>query len=226
MRHAEAAYVDADGNVVDDTKIVGLTTFGEEQARRQAEVLGNVEFDRAICSGLQRTVATAGFVLDGRSHPDLEVVPGLEEIQGGEGHEPGDDLAAWLDHVANPWADADHPEARFLGGERFADFEARVVPAFRALLADPDWRTLLIVAHGGVNRVILNFVMNLTWHGGLSVEQDACCINIIDVDRKQDEVIRYLVRGVNITGYNLTKAGITLTDMERAAERIAAQRRL
>ena len=222
LRHAEAAYVDVDGNVVDDTRSVGLTIYGEEQARRQAEVLANVEFDRAICSGLPRTVATAGFVLEGRSHPHLEIVGALEEIQGGDGQAPGADLAAWLDHVANPWADADHPEARFLGGERFADFEARVVPAFRDLLAAQDWRTLLLVAHGGVNRVILNHVMNLSWHGGLSVEQDACCINIIDVDRKAGAVSRFLVRGINITGYNLNKAGITLTDMERAAERIAS----
>ena len=33
--------------------------------------------------------------------------------------------------------------------------------------------------------------------------------------------MRYLVRGINITAYNVNKVGIRLTDMERTAERIA-----
>ncbi len=131
-------------------------------------------------------------------------------------------MERWISHVANPWADAAEPDSRFLGGERFVDFEHRVLPAFDELVADPSWRTLLIVAHGGVNRLILNHVMNLPWQGAVSIEQDACCINIIDVDMDAGRVERYLVRGVNITGYNLSKAGISLTDMERAAQRIAA----
>jgi len=224
LRHAEAAYLKADGTAVDDTRVAELTENGRQQARRQAEVLAPIQFDRAVCSGLRRTVETAGIIMDGRAGPTLEVVGDLAEIQGGERHhQPMSDLEAWLTHVANPWADAAHPEARFLGGERFADFELRVVPAFRALVADGSWRTLLIVAHGGVNRLILNHVMNLPWQGTVSVEQDACCINIIDVDRREPHPVRYLVRAVNVTGYNLNKAGIVLTDMEKTAQRLAAQ---
>ncbi len=117
-------------------------------------------------------------------------------------------MQTWIRHVANPWADAAQPDSRFLGGERFADFERRVVPAFTALVSDRSWRTLLIVAHGGVNRLLLNHVMNLPWQGTVSIEQDACCINIVDVDMDGDRVERYLVRGINITGYNLSKRGI------------------
>jgi len=225
LRHAEAAYLREDGTPVDDTRTAPLTANGRDQARRHAEILGEVEFDRAVCSGLPRTVETATIVLGARPRPRLETIPALEEIQGGDRHQPIDDLEAWLAHVANPWADAAHPEARFLGGERFADFEARVVPAFRALVAATDWRQLLLVCHGGVNRLILNHVMNLPWQGTVSVEQDACCINIIDVDRQPSGPSRYLVRGVNITGYNLTKAGVRLTDMEQAAQRLALRLR-
>jgi len=65
-------------------------------------------------------------------------------------------------------------------------------------------------------------VMNLPWQGAVSIEQDACCINIVDVDMEGGAAAHYLVRGINITGYNLNKAGITLTDMEKAAQRLAA----
>lgn len=225
LRHAEAAYLKDDGTPVDDTRVVSLTANGRVQAQRQAEVLTGIDFDRAVCSGLPRTVETAAAMLAGRRGPLLEIMPALAEIQGGDRRQRIDDLSAWLAHVANPWADAGHPDARFLGGERFADFEARVVPAFRSLLGDTQWRTLLLVCHGGVNRLILNHVMNLSWQGTVSIEQDACCINIIDVDRQRTGPSRFLVRAVNLTGYNLNKAGISLTDMEKAAQRISLQTR-
>jgi broad specificity phosphatase PhoE len=222
LRHAEAAYLNADGTPVADTRAAGLTPNGESQARRQAEVLAQIEFDRAVCSGLPRTRATAAIILAGRSTPPLEILPDLEEIRGGDRHQPVEDLERWIRHVANPWADAAHPDARFLGGERFTDFQRRVVPAFSGLIDDRSWHTLFVVAHGGVNRLILNHVMNLPWQGAVSIEQDACCINIVDVDVEDGAPVRYLVRGINITGYNLNKAGIMLTDMERTAQRLAA----
>src|SRR5262249_51990612 len=153
----------------------------------------DVEFDRAVCSGLARTVATAGFILAGRAHPRLEIVPALEEVRGGERGRQIADMQAWIAHVANPWAAGEQPDGRFLGGETFVEFGGRVLPAFDALVRDTSWRTLLIVAHGGTNRVILNHVTNLPWQGTVSIEQDACCINIIDVDSEHGRLARHLV---------------------------------
>jgi broad specificity phosphatase PhoE len=225
MRHAEAAYVRPDGTVADDPRMAGLTAEGQIQARKQAAVLASVPFDRAVCSGLPRTVETATIVLAHRPEPMLEIVAELEEIRGGGRDLPVEDRAAWLAHVANPWAGADHPEARFLGGERFVDFAGRVVPAFEAILADLSWRNLLLVLHGAVNRMIFNHIMNVPWQARLTIEQDNCCINIIDVDHGPDgRTERYLVRTLNLTAYDLNKSGIFLTTMEQTARRIAAQR--
>jgi broad specificity phosphatase PhoE len=222
LRHAEAAYLKDDGTPVADTRLAGLTPDGEAQARIQAQALADVEFDRAVCSGLTRTRVTAAFILAGRAHPPLEIVPALEEVRGGERGRQIADMQAWIAHVANPWADAERPDGRFLGGETFAEFGGRVLPAFDDLVRDTGWRTLLIVAHGGTNRVILNHVMNLPWQGAASIEQDACCINVIDVDGDEGRVVRFLVRGINVTAYNISKRGITLTDMEKTAQRLAA----
>ena len=221
MRHAEAAYIRADGTPAPDSRLVPLTAIGREQAQAQATVLRDIAFDRAVCSGLPRTVETAGIVLNGRAGPQLEQLPALEEIKPGHDQPAAAELAAWIAHIANPWSDAAAPDARFLGGERFRDFEARVLPEFDALLADSAWRTLLLVLHGAVNRVLLNRVMNLPWQGAMSIEQDPACFNIIDVDGHASGVERFLVRAVNVTAYNLTKTGITLTDMERTAQRLA-----
>ncbi|MGD8832648.1 MAG: histidine phosphatase family protein [Pseudomonadales bacterium] len=223
LRHAEAAYVAEDGTVTDDPRGVGLTDLGRVQARKQAAVLASVPFDRAICSGLARTRETAKIILAYRDHPALEVVDALEEIRGGGRDQPVADVSEWLAHVANPWAAAEHPEATFLGGERFVDFAARVTPAFDAIIADQSWRNLLLVLHGAVNRMIFNHVMGLKWQGRMSIEQDNCCINIIDVDSDDEgRAVRYLIRAVNLTAYDLNKSGIHRTSMEDTAARIAA----
>jgi broad specificity phosphatase PhoE len=222
LRHAEAAYVAEDGTVTDDPRQVGLTATGRIQARKQAAVLASIDFDRAICSGLPRTRETARIILNDRQHLTLEAVAALEEIRGGGREQPVADVAGWLRHVANPWAAADHPDATFLGGERFVDFAARVTPAFDAIVADTNWRCLLLVLHGAVNRMIFNHVMGLNWQGRMSIEQDNCCINIIDVDADAGGApARYLIRAVNLTAYDLNKSGIVLTNMEQTAARIA-----
>lgn len=226
MRHGEVAYVDANGTVTDDPRNVVLTAEGRVQARKQAAILASVDFDKAICSGLPRTLETAKIVLAYRDHPTLEVMDALEEIHGGEPGQPVSDVKAWLQHVANPWAGAEEPEATFMGGERFSDFAQRILPVFDAIVADQSWSNLLLVLHGAVNRMIFNHVMGLSWQGRLTVEQDYCCINIIDVDTDDDGAAqRYLVRAVNLTAYNLNKSGIHLTNMEHTAQRIADQLR-
>ena len=224
LRHAEAAYINEDGSVTDNPRMVPLTAVGRVQARKQAAILASVDFDRAVCSGLPRTVETARHILSMRSEPELEEEPALEEIQGGGATQRPDDMRDWLNHVANPWAGADEPEARFLGGERFADFAARTVPAFDAIIDDASWRTLLLVLHGAVNRMLLNHMLGIPWQSNASIEQDNCCINIIDVDApRAGHGRRYLVRALNLTGYDLNKSSVHLTTMEQTALRIAAE---
>jgi broad specificity phosphatase PhoE len=83
---------------------------------------------------------------------------------------------------------------------------------------------LLLVLHGAVNRMIFNHVMGMQWQANVSIEQDNCCINIIDVDACDgDTANRYLIRAVNLTSYDLNKSSVHLTNMEQAAARIAAE---
>ena len=139
LRHGEAAYIQKDGSVTTDPRMVNLTETGRIQARKQAAVLASVDFDRAICSGLPRTVETARHILSSREHPQLEVVSQLEEIASGGAAARTGDAEEWLARIANPWAGADAPDAKFLGGEKFSDFAQRVIPAFEAIVADTTW---------------------------------------------------------------------------------------
>lgn len=227
MRHAEADYQRDDGSFVADTKIVPLTALGREQAAAQGQALADIAFDKAICSGLPRTVETATIVLNAQQRPaaerpELEIVPGFEEIHTqGNGPELPPAPAAVLRQVANPWLDGARPGGRFLSGERFVEFDARVNLALAEVLDRDDWRTLLLVCHGGTNRSILNHVMGVTW-GTVNLEQDNACFNIFDVDNDPDtgNPSAFVLRAVNVTAYNLNKSGLWLTTLEVSAERL------
>ncbi|WP_439815383.1 histidine phosphatase family protein [Zavarzinia sp. CC-PAN008] len=213
MRHAEAAYVDESGRRALDSRAVPLTARGRDQAAAAHDLLRDVTFDRAWCSGLPRTRETAGIVLGGRSLA-LEVEPELEELKAGSfGAIAQEQFAEEFRHGL---LRAHDDEARFLGGERFVDFEARVVPAFNRLLLTPGWSTLLLVAHGGVNRMVLGWATGGNRQAFGAFEQDSGCVNVldIDIDLSRGSVERRLIRLVNLTPYNLTKAGLLLTTME------------
>ena len=65
------------------------------------------------------------------------------------------------------------------GGERLADIQARAVSAFNRITGDHPDETVVIVAHGGVNRIILCHVMGIPGEHIFHLEQDHAAINII-----------------------------------------------
>lgn len=215
MRHAEVAYFDEAGRP-HRPQTVPLTPEGREQAAAAARALAPVPLDRAVISGLPRTVETARIIV-GERPLTLEARPELREIEGGRlGDIPEDRLEAAFAGAFSPTLDR---ETRFLGGETFGDLVDRVVPAFRALCREPGWRQLLIVAHGGVNRAILLDALGAPIGSFGAIEQDAACINIVDVEPAGEGAIRSIVRLLNHTPYNEQKRGLELTTMERLYRR-------
>ncbi len=217
MRHAEAQYVQPDGKRAPDSRAVSLTERGRREAAAMGELLADVPFDRAICSGLPRTRETASIVLAGRKL-EIAITVELEEIRG------GDPVArAKLSPVDYAYAmfQAGEPGACYAAGEPFQAFVDRVVPAFTAITNDPGWTTLLLVAHGGVNRAILTDITSASLAAFGAFEQDSACLNLIDVDTCLDTgaVLRRVLRGVNITAEDPLKKTRRLLSMEGMAKR-------
>jgi probable phosphoglycerate mutase len=217
MRHAEAQYVQPDGTRAPDSRVVPLTERGRNEAAAMGALLADVPFDRAICSGLPRTRETAAIVL-GERKLDLGIVPELEEIRG------GDPIArAKLSPVDYAYAmfQAGEPGACYAAGEPFQAFVDRVVPAFTAITNDPTWTTLLLVAHGGVNRAILTDITSASLKAFGAFEQDSACLNLIDVDTCLDTgaVLRRVLRGVNITAEDPIKKTRRLLTLEGMTKR-------
>lgn len=219
MRHAEAAYIGADGKRAADSRVVALTDRGRLEAGAMSILLGDVAFDRAICSGLARTLETARIVLGERKIP-LEVIPALEEIRGGD---PVARAEISPPDFAYAMFRAGHPEARFAGGETFVEFSARVVEAFSQVVAATNWECLLMLCHGGVNRAILTEITGAGLKAFGAFEQDSCCLNIIDVDCCLDggKVERWILRAVNATADDPIKHTRRLLTLEGMAKRYA-----
>jgi alpha-ribazole phosphatase len=69
---------------------------------------------------------------------------------------------------------------RIEGGESFRDVQERVMQKLSRILADREGSTILLLAHGGVNRVILFDALKLDLANLTRIDQSYGCINIID----------------------------------------------
>ncbi len=190
LRHADVSYVDDAGRLVRPSE-AALTARGEAQARALGGLFQPVRFDRAITSGLPRTIETARRLLEGRSDaPALESWPDLAEMRG----RPLRDIApAGLEAAfLGAFRGAAPESARFLGGESVGELFDRVLPALQRLLDDAAWDCALLVLHGGVNRAILSYALT----GGRTflghIEQAPACINVLDIGEA------WVVRAVNL----------------------------
>ncbi len=118
MRHAEVDYFDEDGKPF-KPQTVPLNAEGRLQAQHAARELAGTPFDRAVCSGLLRSVETAT-VVAGHREVVVEHRAELREIEPGrladlEATCPGTIEKAFLGALACDLT----PESRFLGGESF-----------------------------------------------------------------------------------------------------------
>lgn len=201
---------------------VPLSDRGRAEARAAGEALAEVRFDRVVTSGLVRTIETADLVLGGRD-VRRRAEPQLNEIAPGDVGSIGD-FERMRRAVVHAFVDAALPDASFLAGERFDAFHDRVARAFDALMAESDWSTLLIVAHGGVNRAILTRATGSGLAGYGAIEQDSACINVIDVDAWESDPKRAIVRLQNYTPYDPAKLNVKRTTLERLWAQFTGER--
>lgn len=217
MRHGHVDYFAPD---ITDPRMVRLTDEGRLQAEAARDALRQVQFDFAVCSGLPRTRETAEIVLSGHdAPPDLIDCEGLEELKSGWiVAKSREELAARL---AYSFDSADEEGACFLPeGETFKSAETRIVDALGGLVTEGAWRSALIVAHEGVNRIALGWACD----GGLrtiaSFEQDLACVNLIDFDITPNpdgtglQIERVVIKAVNVTPYDFVKKGLSRTSLE------------
>lgn len=195
MRHGSVDYFLEDGTPVlpDDVR---LNAEGQRQADAAGALFAScgVQFDRAVVSGLPRTVETATRVLAAQAvpAPSLDVDPALQEIRSGRLADiPRENVRdAFLGAFrTGPGIETQ----RFLGGESVGELLDRVLPSFERWLADTSWNCLLMVLHGGVNRALISRALTGERAFFGRMEQAPACINVLEVGDNEA-----IVRAVNL----------------------------
>ena len=155
-----------------------LVETGRQQARQWREFFKLVELEAIYCSDLQRSVETARIIAGERNLP-LRILPELREINLGEWE--GVAMSSVRRNFSDEWhkRGLDLAGYRPPGGESFNDLKSRVIPAYEKLASEAQGH-ILVVAHAGVNRMILCHLLGMPVSNLFRLKQDYGGLNIID----------------------------------------------
>jgi alpha-ribazole phosphatase/probable phosphoglycerate mutase len=159
---------------------VPLSDVGRLQMARLADWAAELDGPVVIYTSDLQRAADGARLAAARRGIEATVTPLLREKHFGAWEGLTYDEAAQRDpDVWRQWLD-DPPNARPPGGETYRDVEARVMPLVRRWVREHAGQTVLIVAHGGVNRVILCHALGLPLRRVFRIEQDYAALNCID----------------------------------------------
>lgn len=171
-----------------------LCDAGRAQAAKWRDALRGVDFAWAWSSDLARCRDTAAIILEGRGFAAAPLA-GLREISLGE----WDGLTVADAKSRYPGLyearGADIAGFRPPGGESFADLSGRAWEALETLLAtagtgDNPEANLLVVAHAGVNRVIMARMLGMPLDNLFRLDQDHGCLNILHFGPGEQRLMR------------------------------------
>jgi alpha-ribazole phosphatase len=158
---------------------VALTDYGVEQYHHLKERLADKKIAACYTSDLSRCTIGAGIIC-----PALGITPvahhKLRELNIGiwEGLTWQEIQATWPDGWQARMADL--VNYRVPQGENLLDVNARVMPVISDIVERHRGEEVLVVAHGGVNRIILLNAIGAPLAGMFNIEQNYGCLNIID----------------------------------------------
>ena len=170
---------------------VALTELGREQSARICQCLAVETIAAVYCSDLDRSRYCAERVAADHGLAVCQHV-GLRELHFGHWEERTwtelmkaypDDWQARLHDLVN---------YRVPGGESLQDAADRIRPVLRGILAAHPDGDVVLVAHGGVNRIILLDAIGASLDRAFAIEQGFGCLNVIDYFADGNSVVRLL----------------------------------
>ena len=172
---------------------VDLTETGILQMQQVSERLRFADLKAIYSSDLKRSKKGARMISRYHDIP-VHFLPELREMNFGDwegltlsdiqGHFPGE-LEKRKADLVNYRIPGD--------GESIGNFSKRVINCYEGILEGQGGKDIVIVAHGGVNRVILCKALGLDLIHLFNLHQDYGCLNIIDYF--SDSVLIRLING-------------------------------
>jgi broad specificity phosphatase PhoE len=168
-----------------------LSPTGITQMERLAEKLRSADIKAVYSSDLQRTYLGAKIVAKDHDTQALQV-PELRELNLGswEGLDFTDIQEKLLG--ATKKGDSGFLSYQTPGGEIVFDFVKRVVECLDSIINENHGGNVFIVAHAGVNRVILCHLLGIDFSNMFRIGQECGCLNIIDIFPDNFRIIKLL----------------------------------
>ncbi len=172
---------------------VDLSPTGVRQCQAVAAYLQDVPLSGIYTSDLTRTRRGAEIIAQGRGLA-VESIPAFREINFGiwEGLTFQEIMERYPEELRRRFDDL--ANYRIPGGESLRDLQDRVAPRLAELLERHRNQAFLIVAHAGINRVILAQALNLDLAFIFRLDQAYAGLNIIDY--YPDLAVVRLINGV------------------------------
>jgi probable phosphoglycerate mutase len=157
---------------------VSLTPRGVRQAHRWRNLFVTKNFEKIYASDLSRCADTAR-IIAGDTGAGIQYRSELREIHLGKLE------GLSMDHVRSQLRDEWEARGKDIsgyvpeGGESFSDLARRVVPLFQEV-SSRHAGDVLIVAHAGVNRVVLCHALGMPLDNLFRIEQSFGCLNLLE----------------------------------------------
>lgn len=175
---------------------VDITAIGVEQMSALASYLATEPIKAVYSSDLQRAVK-GGRMIGRMLGLDPVMRTALREIHLGRWEGLTRQEAAQMFPEEADFSFKDLATGRVKGGENLIDLRARVIPALNAIIDGHRGESVCVLAHGGVNRVILTEAMGLPIENFFRIEQDYGCLNVIDYFEDGTPVVKLVNGGPN-----------------------------
>jgi alpha-ribazole phosphatase len=174
---------------------IGLSPNGVRQLEDLAARLANVPLAGIYASDLTRALTGAEIISRGRNLAP-QIIPEFREVHFGawEGLSFTEIAARYPAELEARFRDL--TTFRIPGGESLLDVSSRVLPRLNNLITQHHQEAFLIVAHAGVNRVILSEALGLSLDHLFRLDQNYGCLNVIDYFPDM-AVVRLINGGVN-----------------------------
>ena len=181
IRHGET--VDANSRRYKGHIDIALSDNGIDQVRRLSDYVGArhaVPLRAVYCSDLSRAVKSAEIIAEPFSlKPVINV--GLKERNFGvwEGMSFDEIKEKWPDAFES-WA-ANPVEFSPMQGESTLEVKERAMNTFNEIVSKHAGDNIALVAHGGINRVILCELLGIPLVNIFRIEQDFAALNVIEL---------------------------------------------
>ncbi len=173
---------------------VGLSEGGQEQFRLISQSLESHPIHSVYSSDLIRTRTCAEIVAEPHGLKPI-AHPELRELCFGEweGLSVQEVNRKYPNELENRLKNIDTFSVK--GGESFHQLKDRVIPKFEEIVADHPQDTIVMLVHGGVNRVILGHLLGIPINNIFRIQQEYGAVNVLQF--YEDNAVAELIGGTH-----------------------------